>query len=154
MTNVALGLTAFLIAGLYTLGILNIPLLGFGDPLGPRLLPSFLAGAMALIGVALIVEGRSLSGIREDWARFRSYLSGQDFRVVAAATVWTGLYFVAFGPLGYLLSTALFLLGMIGLFHRGSKITGAVVSVLFAAISYALFAGIFAVPLPRGILPF
>lgn len=66
MTNIILGLGAFLIAGLYTFGIFQIPLLGFGDPLVPRLFPSILAGTLLLIGVALLVETRSIQSKRAD----------------------------------------------------------------------------------------
>lgn len=154
MINLALAAASFLIAGLYTFGIFQIPLLGFGDPLGPRLFPSILAGSLVLIGIALLVEGRSLQTLRADHARFTAYVRETDFRIVAAVVVWTGLYFAAFAPLGYLLSTAVFLLGLILTFHRGSRPVGAGVAVLFATGSYFLFAGLFGVPLPRGILPF
>lgn len=154
MTNVALGVAAFVVCALYTFGILQIPLLGFGDPLGPRLLPSILAGALGLVGVALIVEGRSLAVLRADAARFRAYLRSQDFRVFAAVVAWTALYFAAFKPFGYLLSTAFFLLGLILTLHRGSRLAGTGVAVLFAVGSYFLFARVFGVPLARGILPF
>lgn len=154
MTNIALGVAAFLIAGLYTFGILQIPLLGFGDPLGPRLLPSILAAALAVVGLALIVEGRNLQILRADAARFGAYLRSQDFRVFAAVVAWTALYFAAFKPFGYLLSTAVFLLGLVLVLHRGSRIVGTAVAVLFAVGSYFLFARLFGVPLPRGILPF
>lgn len=154
MTNIALGLTTFLIAGLYTVGILQIPLLGFGDPLGPRLLPSMLAAALAAVGVALLIEGRDLQTLRADYARFSAYVRQTDFRIVASVVIWTGCYFAAFSPIGYLVSTAVFLLGLILVFHRGSRIAGAAVALLFAAGSYLLFSGLFGVALPRGILPF
>lgn len=153
MTNLALGSAAFLIAGLYAFGILQIPLLGFGDPLGPRLLPSILTAALTVIGICLLIEGRNLKTLRADYARFSSYIGQTDFRIVASVALWTGFYFAAFSPIGYLLSTTAFLLGLILVFHRGSRIVGATVAVLFAAGSYFLFSGLFGVPLPRGILP-
>lgn len=154
MTNITLGLGAFLIAGLYALGILQIPLLGFGDPLGPRLFPSILSVALVLVGMTLLIEGRSLNSLRADYARFSAYISGTDFRIVASVAIWLGLYFAAFARLGYLLSTAIFLLGLIIVFHKSNRVTGASVAILFATGSYFLFAGLFGVPLPRGILPF
>lgn len=153
MTNVALGLVAFLVAGLYTFGILQIPLLGFGDPLGPRLLPMILTGVLVLVGGALILDGRRASTFRADYARLAGYVRSQDFRTVALVAAWTAAYFALFSPLGYLLSTAAFLLALTFTFHRGSRVTAAIVSILFSAGSYALFSGLFNVPLPRGILP-
>ncbi len=154
MTNIALGLSAFLIAALYAFGIFQIPLLGFGDPLGPRLFPSILAISLVLIGIILLIEGRQLRTFRADYTRFVAYVKDTDFRIVFSVILWTGLYFAAFAPVGYLLSTAIFLLGLVLAFHRGSRFAGTTVAILFAAGSYFLFAGLFGVPLPRGILPF
>lgn len=153
MTNIALGLSAFLIAALYAFGIFQIPLLGFGDPLGPRLFPFILTGALVLVGTALLIEGRSLRTLRADYTRFSAYVRDTDFRIFASVVVWIGLYFLGFAPLGYLLSTTIFLLGLILVFHKGNRLVGTSVAILFAAGSYFLFASLFGVPLPRGILP-
>jgi putative tricarboxylic transport membrane protein len=147
-------LGSFLIAGLYSIGIFQIPLLGFGDPLGPRLFPLILAVSLALIGVVLLIEGRGASGTRADFARLSAYFRHSDFRTAAAVIAWTGLYYVAFKPVGYLVSTTVLLFGLMMAFHHGSRLIGAVIAVLFAAGSYFLFFGLFGVPLPRGILPF
>ncbi|ATN35958.1 hypothetical protein ACO34A_19315 [Rhizobium sp. ACO-34A] len=154
MINLSLGLSAFMIAGLYTLGILQIPILGFGDPLGPRLLPGLLAGAMVLIGIALVIEGLKQRDLRTGIARLADYFRDRDFRVTVIVVAWTALYFAVFTTVGYLVATAVFLLGLILAFHRGSRIAGATVSVAFAVGSYFLFAGLFGVPLPSGILFF
>jgi putative tricarboxylic transport membrane protein len=153
MTNIALALVAFLIAALYSFGIFQIPLLGFGDPLGPRLFPSVLAGSLVLIGLSLLILGGNARSACADLKRFSAYLKHTDFRAVAAIVAWTGLYYVAFVPVGYLVSTTILLLGLILAFHRGGRLIGAGVAVLFATGTYFLFSGLFGVALPRGIIP-
>lgn len=154
MTQIALGLSAIVLALLYAIGISQIPLLGFGDPLGPKLLPMFLAGAFAIVGLALLVEGRSVAGLRGDFGRFRGFIKSRDFATVAAVAVWTALYFAAFSYLGYLLSTMLFLSVLMTAAHKGRRAVAISVALLFSIGSYLLFALVFGVPLPRGLLPF
>ncbi len=154
MTQIALGICALIIAGLYASGISQIPLLGFGDPLGPKLLPMFLVGALVIVALALLVEGRSVAGLKDDFIRIRHFLGSRDFGVVAAVTVWTALYFATFSYLGYVLATSLFLSGLMTAVHRGRRFVAIAVAVPFSICSYLLFALLFAVPLPRGILPF
>ncbi|MNI20701.1 Tripartite tricarboxylate transporter TctB family protein [compost metagenome] len=154
MTNIILGLGAFLVAGLYTFGIFQIPLLGFGDPLGPRLFPSILAGSLLLIGVALLIEARSIQGKGADLSRLFAYFKSSDFRTITTVVGCTGLYFLTFAPLGYLVSTTILLFGLIFVFHRGSRLVGGSVALVFPTATYFLFAGLFGVPLPSGILPF
>ncbi|ALM82260.1 tripartite tricarboxylate transporter TctB family protein [Bordetella sp. N] len=154
MTQLALGVVALIIALIYGWGISQIPVLQFGDPLGPRLFPEVLTVALIVIGIALIVQGRGRAALRADWVRFYRYVRGQDFRVLLTVSIWTGLYFLFFETLGYALATAAFLLGLILRFHRGNRYVGAAVAILFAGGSYLLFAGLFGVPLPAGLLPF
>lgn len=154
MTQIALGLSAIVLALLYAIGISQIPLLGFGDPLGPKLLPMFLAGALGIVGLALLVEGRSVAGLSGGFDRFRGFIKSRDFAIVAAVAIWTALYFSAFSYLGYLLSTALFLSVLMALAHRGRRSVAISVALSFSIGSYLLFAQVFGVPLPRGLLPF
>lgn len=154
MINIVLACTAFLIAGLYTFGIFQIPLLGFGDPLGPRLFPTILAGSLVLIGIALFIEARGVRTKGADLSRLVAYIRGSDFRTVTIVVVWTGLYFLVFTPLGYLVSTTTLLVGLILVFNRGSRLVGGGVALIFPTVTYFLFAGLFGVPLPSGILPF
>lgn len=107
MTYLFLAAAAFLIAGAYSIGIAQIPLLGFGDPLGPKLLPTFLTAAFVVVGCALLVEGRSVAGLKADYARFGHFVRTREFGLVAAVTAWTAIYFIAFSYLGYLLATAI-----------------------------------------------
>lgn len=154
MTYVFLAATAFFIAGAYWIGITQIPLLGFGDPLGPKLLPSFLAAALVAVGCALLVEGRSIAGLKTDFTRFSTFVRTREFGLIAAVTCWTALYFTTFTYLGYLLSTSLFLTVLMATAHRGNRLVAVTVAISFSVGSYLLFALLFAVPLPRGILPF
>ena len=68
--------------------------------------------------------------------------------------VWTAIYFAVFVPLGYLISTSIYLLALTAYFNRGKWAANVLTSVLFCVISYLLFTKVLGVALPRGVLPF
>lgn len=74
--------------------------------------------------------------------------------VVIAVAAWTAFYIVLFEPLGYILSTVVYLLGMTAYFNRGRWLMNGLTSLLFVIISYFMFTQVLGVSLTRGILPF
>jgi len=151
MTSAILGLSAILIAAAYGYGISLLPTLTIGDPLGPKAFPLLLLAMLVIIAVFLLLEAVRDRSWREQAAAFMAFVR-TDLRVVGSAAVWLGLYFLAFEPLGYLISTALFLSGLTLLAHDGRRWAGLVTALSFAAVSYFLFTRVFDVSLPRGIL--
>ncbi len=152
MLNTLLATVALLVAAIYGYGIAQLPAIAISDPLGPRAFPILLAVALVFTAGLLLAEGRK----NRDWQGGIKTLASSlrtDAKIVVPAALWLALYFIAFEPLGYLLSTAIFLLGMMTAVHNGRHSTSIIVALGFAIVSYALFAGVFAAPLPRGILP-
>ena len=72
--------------------------------------------------------------------------------VLLAMVVWTALYYTAFEPVGYLVSTAVFLGGLLSYFHRGHYRTNLLVALGFVVIVDLVFSRLLNVPLPAGIL--
>ena len=68
--------------------------------------------------------------------------------------MWTAIYIVTFEPLGFVLSTAIYLLVLTAYFNRNRWLMNVLTSVLFAVISYFMFTKLLGVNLPLGILPF
>ena len=73
--------------------------------------------------------------------------------MIAVITVWTGIYYAAFEPLGYVVSTLIYLLGLMAWFNRGKWVANVATAALFAGLSYWMFVAL-DVRLPTGILPF
>ena len=73
--------------------------------------------------------------------------------LILAITVWTGLYYVAFERLGYIVATAIYLLALMAWFHRGKWVANVLTALLFSGLSYWMFVAL-DVRLPQGILPF
>lgn len=151
--RVVFALTVIL-AVVYLYATEQFPTLEISDPLGPKAFPRLLGVLLLLTAAALLVEmvrkGRKAASEGETTAtrQWRQYL------VVGAAVVWTGLYFAVFERLGYALSTALYLLGLMAYFHRGRWLTNLLTSFLYSFISYWMFTKLLDVRLARGILPF
>ena len=151
-----------LVAIIYLWATTQIPTLEIGDPLGPKAFPN-------LLGVALLIAA-AMFGV-ELW-KDRRKKGAQDERlfdpsagstsaifdkhvmlVLAAVTVWTGIYYAIFNPLGFIVATSVYLLPMMAYFYRGKWIANIVSAVGFSMLIYYLFVKL-DVNLPQGILPF
>jgi putative tricarboxylic transport membrane protein len=80
-------------------------------------------------------------------------MSKSEFLVVGAVSVWTGLYFLAFEPLGFVVATAVYLLALTVYFNRGKWIANVSTSILFPIATYVMFTKGLGVSLARGVLP-
>jgi putative tricarboxylic transport membrane protein len=144
----------FALAAVYLYATEQLPSLEISDPLGPKAFPRLLGIALLLTAGVLLLEmmrarkKRAADVNAEAAGRYRSYL------VVGAAVAWTALYFAVFERLGYAVSTAGYLLGLMAYFHRGRWLVNLLTSVLYSLISYWMFAKLLDVRLARGILPF
>lgn len=143
-----------LLAGGYFYATEQLPSLEIGDPLGPKAFPRLLVIALLVTaGVFLfeMIRGRKATPAqvpKTDAADSTSY------KVVAAVTVWTLVYFLLFEPLGYVIATTIYLFAIISYFHRGKWMVNVLTALLVPLCSYLAFNKLLGVNLARGILPF
>ncbi|HET8609356.1 MAG TPA: tripartite tricarboxylate transporter TctB family protein [Burkholderiales bacterium] len=143
------------LAGFYFYFTSQIPSSAVGDPLGPRAFPD-------LLGIGLLICAGLLAGEMMRAKRkaatvipvVRERTSGRHLLTVTGVCVWFALYTVCYNPLGFIVSTGVFLLGLMIYFNRRHWITNILVSVLFSAGTYALFDKALSVPLPGGLISF
>jgi len=135
----------------------KLPLVRIGDPLGPRIFPAIIGTGIVLSGLLLMVEIRK----RRAAAAHAVAAAGappprghERPGGLIGMLVWTALYYLAFEPVGYLVSTVIFLLGLLAVFNRGRHLTNLAVALGFTAVAYTIFDRFLAVPMPEGILPF
>jgi putative tricarboxylic transport membrane protein len=141
-----------LLAVVYLASTTQVPSLEIGDPLGPRAFPY-------LLGIALLVAA-GIFGI-EIWKESRQRKAETEappfdrrvIPVLALVVLWTGVYYLMFEPLGYVISTSVFLIPLMARFNPGKWIANILSAVLFSAGTFFLFAKL-EVSLPKGILPF
>ena len=139
----------------------KLPQLQVGDPMGPQVFP-------ALIGIGLL--GSALLLMAETWRKqHRPAAESQpaaeprpdldtgakDARthalILAGMVLWTTLYYWAFEPLGYLLSTLLYMFVLLACFNRGRWLVNAACAVGFTLAAYAVFTRFLQVELPPGV---
>ena len=141
-----------ILAGVYFYTTEQLPTLQIGDPLGPKAFPRLLGVVLLFCAFLLFFEMRGARKTAPAAAEPKE-TEPNTYHIVAGVTVWTFLYFLVFERLGYVISTAIYLLALMAFFHRGKWVSNVLTAILFAAISYWLF-GVLGVNLGRGILPF
>lgn len=155
--RIILGCTLVL-AGVYFWATAQIPSLELGDPLGPKAFPRMLGVGLLLGAAMLLVEIiRNTAKARlsaEQGVESTEPKWDRHHWLVVAIAAWTAIYIVIFEPLGFIISTAVYLLALTAYFNRGRWLMNVLTSVLFAAISYLMFTKVLGVNLPPGILPF
>jgi putative tricarboxylic transport membrane protein len=133
----------------------KLPQLQVGDPMGPQVFP-------ALIGIGLLASALLL--MVETWRKQPS--DGADSRpdpdqgakefrghqlILAGMVLWTALYYLAFEPLGYLLSTLIYMFVLLACFNRGRWWVNAACAVGFTLAAYGVFTRFLQVALPQGV---
>jgi putative tricarboxylic transport membrane protein len=142
-----------ILAVVYFYATAQIPSLEIGDPLGPKAFPRLLGILLLVSVVMLFFETLKKGADKKATLKFRRE-DRRHLQLIGAAVVWTGLYFWLFEPVGYLVSTAAYLLALMAVFNRNKWTANILTAVLFAIGSYILFVKILGVSLPAGIFKF
>ena len=143
-----------ILAVVYLYASTQIPVLEIGDPLGPKAFPR-------LLGIAMLIACGFLGW--EIWRARRKDAAEPPppepqfevnvIRVLLVIVMWTGLYYLVFEKLGYVVATILYLLPMMAWFNRGRWLANVASAAFFAGFTYFLFVKL-EVRLPQGVLPF
>lgn len=123
---------------------LNLPNIA-GMNVGPGLFPSIVGGAMALMGIALAIQGWIVRDEPEDEAPPLVTWFAVGVLVATAAVI------LAMPVLGFLVAGTIFAFGIV-LLSRGGWLSALIFSPIATAAIYCLFTLVLRVPLPRGLL--
>ena len=156
-------LSVLVVAGalIYLRAAMSLEKLQVGDALGPQVFP-------AIVAVCMLCSGLLLAW--ETWRKQVNHESPPPLPlesgvaaagpaaghpqplVLVAMVVWTALYYVAFEPVGYILSTMVYLSALLFYFHRVNPLINLGYAAAFTAVAYLLFTNFLQVVLPAGIL--
>ena len=101
------------LAGVYFWATSQIPTLEIGDPLGPKAFPRLLGIGLLISAAMLFAEMvKAKKGGPEAEPEAAEPQDTSTYKVVAGVVVVTGIFFALFEPLGYAISTSLFLMVM------------------------------------------
>lgn len=144
----------FVLAVVYATAASRLTVPAFSDPVGPRMFPYALAIALCVASVLLIVEHYVLER-RLHGAALQAADTGDGVtRVAIIALALLTAYYVVFDFLGFLISTALFLIAFLSFSNHGQWKTNIIVAVLFPLGIYLLLDRLFGARLPAGIIEF
>lgn len=158
----------FLLGAVVIVASGNIPVKNAGGDIGSAFLPQMIAGIMTLLSIILfvktIVRSRKREKIKkEDTVQEKSgaITKKQGFygnKAVFVSFLNLCVYVGLFKPLGFIISSILFLVLQMGIMTEDSKVTPKkivlwiVLSAITAIAVYLIFYEVFSMPLPMGIL--
>jgi len=153
MTDRVIFVCTLILAAAYFYATTLIPSLEIGDPLGPKSLPRLLGGFLLAAAGLLFLE--MWKERKQRTPQIDSDEAGiwRHGWVIVGVSVWTGIYYLAFERLGYILATAVYLLALMAWFNRGKWVANGLTAVLFGVLSYLMFVKL-DVNLPRGLAAF
>lgn len=143
-----------ILTGVYFWATSQIPTLEIGDPLGPKAFPRLLGAGMIIAAVMLLFEMIKEHKAKAVKTEASAPYDMTSIKIIGGVTVVTAIYFFLFEPLGYAVSTGLFLLVTTNYFNKGKWWTNCLTAVLYGFGSYYAFTQLLGVNLPRGIAPF
>jgi putative tricarboxylic transport membrane protein len=150
--RVILGCTVLIVV-VYLYATTLIPSLEIGDPLGPKAFPRLLGVALLLAAGMLALEIWKRRKAKEPDVRAAELFDPVIIRILLCVVVWTAGYYAVFNPLGFIIATTIYLLGLMAWFNRGKWLTNVLTSSLFSVGTYILFVKL-DVSLPKGVLEF
>lgn len=159
--NYIIGGVALAVGSLYLWFIQDIRVPNFGGPVNGRVFPLLVGVAFVLVALTFFFpssrktageapqpnEAPLLAEANEEEAE-----SPMNYPVFAGILIGTLIYYLAFEPIGYILSTVVYLGGMLAYFHPGRHKTNAAIAILFPVLTYGLFSKLLGLALPLGLL--
>ena len=131
----------------------DLPHSNQGDPVGPATFPMIIGFGLLLSAAALLVQ--ELKKRRDHEGSWQWPLSQERQRhlfVLVSIVVWTIFYYMAFEPIGYVLSTVVYIFILLTYFQPARWKSNFVIAVSFTLCADGLFTYGLRVTLPPGLL--
>ncbi len=149
--NTIIGITGLVISAIYGYGITNLRNPSEVFMAGTTAFPILITIGAVVFSLIILIRG-FVQGDRADTVEL-------DPKVLKMMGIYTGIFIIyiwIFNKLGFLISTIFMLTSMLFALNRGKsqRVINIIVGVVFPTICYIVFAKIFTISLPRGILPF
>jgi putative tricarboxylic transport membrane protein len=151
-SDVVAGGFMFVFAVAYLVAAFAIPKPSFENAVvGPKAVPIAIGVALGAASLALAIRGFVWGRSRRD-AASGDEAPPQDLRKLAVVALLLLGYILIFVPLGYAISTFLFMLAVTTYLAREHWIRNLIYALVFSAVVYSIFVYVFGVQLPAGVL--
>ena len=134
----------------YLVAAFRIPVFDTGDEIGPRVFPFMISAVVICCGLALMLkEFKSRNRKRFSWG----FTSERGIWLRIFVTIAAGIvYGLVLDWLGYVIATFFFMIIVASIINTGKHLQNSIIAAAFAVITFAAFAVILKLSLPRGIL--
>ncbi len=150
--DVVAGGAMFVFAVGYLVAAFAIPQPSFENvAVGPKAAPVAIGVAMAVASLALAIRGY-VWGKSERDVTIGEEAPSQDPVKLAVVALLLLAYILIFEPLGYAISTFLFMLAVTMYLDREHWVRNLIYALIFSAVVYSIFVFVFGVQLPAGVL--
>jgi putative tricarboxylic transport membrane protein len=151
-SDVVAGGLMFVFAVAYLVAAFAIPEPSFENAVvGPKAVPLAIGVALVATSLALAIRG-FVWGRSERDAASSEVAPPQDLRKLGVVALLLLAYILIFIPIGYAISTFLFMLSVTMYLDREHWVRNLVYAVVFSAVVYSIFVYVFGVQLPAGVL--
>jgi putative tricarboxylic transport membrane protein len=151
-SDVVAGGFMFVFAVAYLVAAFAIPEPSFENAVvGPKAVPLAIGVALVATSLALAIRG-FVWGRSERDAASGEAAPPQDFRKLGVVAFLLLAYILIFIPIGYAISTFLFMMSVTMYLDREHWVRNLVYAVVFSAVVYSIFVYVFGVQLPAGVL--
>lgn len=152
--NKVTGLVALIVGVVYLIATYNLPESAVADPIGPRAFPFIISACLLAVGLMLVLKKETLTAKNRavvfTWATEKALVLNIIYTCVAGV-----VFGLILEPVGYLISTVLFMTAMMFITYGKSRtFFNIAIALTFSLTTYGLFFGLLDVSLPRGILAF
>lgn len=139
------GIISIIVGVFYMIGVYLVPVASIGSPYAPIYFPTGLGVGMIVLGIIVLLREKKFS--------IEKYKSDKTIPMIFKTAVIIIIYALLFNPLGYVLSTMVFMFMMLYLFNGKKNMARTlIVTVLFSVLVYVAFSKILGVYLP--VMPF
>ncbi|MFM0118582.1 MULTISPECIES: tripartite tricarboxylate transporter TctB family protein [unclassified Paraburkholderia] len=167
-SDVWLAFCVMALAAVYLYMDMRLPEVRLSDPLGPKAFPALVGVGLIASALVLLLEGRgkahaqaaepvpapTVADAEHGHAEHAVPEPKQRPFILISMVVWTAIYYLCFEPAGYVLSTSVFLFGLLSYFNRQRHKTNLAIALGVTVVFDLLFSQLLGVPVPTGLLPF
>jgi putative tricarboxylic transport membrane protein len=154
-SDVVAGGAMFVFAVAYLVAAFAIPESSFENtPVGPKVVPIAIGVVLGAASLALAIRGFLKGASERDAAPGApgEDTPPQDLRKLGVVTLLLLAYILIFVPLGYALSTFLFMLAATMYLDREHWVRNLAYAIVFSVVVYSIFVYVFGVQLPAGVI--
>ncbi|SHJ11651.1 Tripartite tricarboxylate transporter TctB family protein [Dethiosulfatibacter aminovorans DSM 17477] len=149
--DTVIGIAGLIISALYGFGITRLSNPSEIFFAGTTVFPILITIGAIIFSLLLIARGQ-LAGENAPVLEMDSKV----LKMMAIFTAVFAVYIVIFNKIGFLISTIAMLTSILFIFNVGKsqRVVNLIIGIVFPVLCYVIFAKIFSISLPRGILPF